>query len=142
MTAGARKRRWKSRGPAAVGRDAVPERRGSGLLRVPFVRRCSLTFDDGTSGTAFLVNINVLGAYVAKDELPPLGQAMSCRFAIPGNDQEVALDGVVAWVNPRQQHPVHSLPPGFGLKFRQISALDRRRIEDVIQDYVTKHPPR
>ena len=118
------------------------DRRAQGLLRVPFIRRCALVFGDGTAASAFLVNINVLGAYVAKDDLPPLGQEVSCRFGVPGNEREIALDAVVAWVNPRQQHPVHSLPPGFGLKFRRLSEHDRRRIEQLIEEYVAQHPIR
>jgi Tfp pilus assembly protein PilZ len=119
------------------------ERRVNGLLRVPFVHRCALEFDDGRrDDEAFLVNINVLGAYVARDLLPRLGQEVSCCFAVPGNEQRVTLAGVVAWLNPRQQHPVHSLPPGFGLKFRDISGLERRRIEQVIEDYLDRQPRR
>ena len=51
-----------------------PERRARGPLRIPFVRRCSLRFAEGTATTAFLVNISVLGAYVELDVMLPLGQ--------------------------------------------------------------------
>jgi len=116
----------------------VQERRSSGALRVPFVRRCSLEFDGSPSLDAFIVNINVLGAYVAVDEMPRLGQALVCRFQIPDPDQEVAVEGVVAWTNPQQQHPVHSLPPGFGLSFRGLSPESRVSIERVIADYLAR----
>jgi hypothetical protein len=43
-------------------------------------------------------------------------------------------------VNPLQQHPVHSLPPGFGVKFRDLSAEDTRSIERVIRDYNARVP--
>jgi len=39
------------------------KRRAGGAIRVPFVRRCDLDFGDDSSGDAFIVNINVLGAY-------------------------------------------------------------------------------
>lgn len=117
--------------------DAAP-RRSSGLLRVPFIRRCDLARPDGSSFSAFIVNINVLGAYVARDEQPPLGEPLACRFRMPGNEREIALGAVVAWVNPRQQHPVHSLPPGFGLKFLELTPADRRRIEDFVEDYAAR----
>ena len=118
------------------------ERRANGLLRVPFIRRCALDFGDGQAASAFLVNINVLGAYVTKDNLPPLGQRVTCRFAVPGNDIEVTVEAVVAWVSARQQHPVHSLPPGFGIKFRDLSPENRRRIEQLIENYVDQNPQR
>lgn len=110
------------------------------LLRVPFVRRCALAFDDGVAASAFLVNINALGVYVAHDEMPRLGQGVRLQFSLPDNDRELSLDGSVAWVNPRQQHPVHSLPPGFGVKFHGVSPQDARRIEQVITDYRARNP--
>ena len=51
-----------------------PERPVRGMLRVPFVRRCALTFSKGRTESAFIVNINVLGAYIAMDELPDLAR--------------------------------------------------------------------
>ena len=118
----------------------VQERRPAGLLRVPFVRRCLMDFDDGASSSAFLVNINVLGAYLAvdKEKMPSLGQAVMCHFNLPDSEREVVARGVVAWLNPRQQHPVHSLPPGIGVKFLQISPEDQGRIERLVEEYVSR----
>lgn len=117
-----------------------PPPRKAALLRVPFVRRCALVFDDGAAATAFLVNINVLGVYIAHDEMPRMGQGVRVQFSFPDSERELALDGAVAWLNPRQQHPVHSLPPGFGVQFLEVPAEDARRIERVITDYKTRHP--
>jgi Tfp pilus assembly protein PilZ len=114
------------------------ERRSTGLLRVPFIRRCSLQFSEEATH-AFLVNLNVLGAYVARDAMPRLGESVTLRFRTPDTERELNLDGVVAWLNPRQQHPVHSLPPGFGVSFRQLTDDSRRVIEGVVEDYVTRH---
>lgn len=118
------------------------DRRSSGLMRVPFVQRSTLAFEDGRSLSGFIVNINVLGAYVSADEgsYPTLGERVTCRFRIPGNERELAILSTVAWVNPHQQHPVHSLPPGFGIKFEDLDLENRMRIERVIQDYLTRHP--
>ena len=116
------------------------DRRTQGMLRVPFIRRCALAFDDGTSSSTFTVNINVLGAYVARDQMPQLGQALTITLPTPGKDAQLVLRGTVTWLNPRQQHPVHSLPPGFGVKFDPLSAEDRRCIEGVVDDYVRRNP--
>ena len=110
------------------------------LLRIPFVRRCDLAFDDGATASAFLVNINVLGVYVASDEMPRLRQGVRLQFNLPDSDRALSLDGSVAWLNPRQQHLVHSLPPGFGVKFSRISAEDVRSLEQVIADYRARDP--
>jgi Tfp pilus assembly protein PilZ len=105
---------------------------------VPFVRRCSLEFEEAGPATAFLVNINVTGAYLALEDMPRLGQRVVCRFRLPETEQEVTVEGVVAWTNPRQQHPVHSLPPGFGVGFRQLSDENRSRIEAIVREYLMR----
>lgn len=115
------------------------ERRSSGLLRVPFVRRCDVEFDDGRRESALIVNINALGAYVAHDALPRLGQTLSLRFGVPGNVRAVDVRGAVAWLNRRQEHPVHSLPPGFGVRFMELPSEARARIETLVIDYVKRH---
>ncbi|HVR70777.1 MAG TPA: PilZ domain-containing protein [Vicinamibacteria bacterium] len=123
-------------------------------VRVPFVRRCRLEFEDGRTGSAFLVNVNVNGAYIARDDLgrpkdfvqapaadlPRLHEAVRCVFQLPGRDRDVVVDAVVSWVNPRQQHPVHGLPPGFGLSFQQMSKKDRDAITWLVNDYLARHP--
>ena len=152
------------------------ERRSSGLLRVPFVRRCTLSYDDGRTTSAFIVNINVLGAYVARDDvplavpgakagarrrgkapaaeaaaapapgptpgapMPELGQVVHCTFQLPEQACEVAVDGIVSWLNPKQQHPVHSLPPGFGIRFQEISSRAHTCIQGLVEDYLARHP--
>ena len=109
-------------------------------MRVPFIVRCALQFDGAPLGHAYLVNINILGSYVARDDLPHLGARVTLRFRIPETEREVELEGVVAWVNPRQQHPVHSLPPGFGVSFRELTEGNRRSIEGVVEEYIARHP--
>ena len=117
---------------------ADEKRRTGGSIRVPFVRRCEVEFADGGAQSAFVVNINVLGAYVANDVMPPLGRPVVFRFHIPGSEREVVVDGLVAWTNPQQEHPVHSMPPGFGVAFRSLTEEARGRIEQIVLDYLSR----
>lgn len=121
---------------AAVSKDE--KRRAGGAIRVPFVRRCRLDYPGGDSDSAFVVNINILGAYVASEVMPALGRPVVFRFNVPGSEREVAVDGVVAWANPKQEHPVHSLPPGFGVAFRNLTDDARERIEQIVFDYLAR----
>jgi Tfp pilus assembly protein PilZ len=120
--------------------EEQPPPRKAVSLRVPFVRRCGLVFDDGGSASAFLVNINTLGVYIAHDEMPRLGQGVRVQFSFPDSERELSLEGSVAWLNPRQQHPVHSLPPGFGVQFKEVSPEDIRSIERVITEIKDRNP--
>jgi Tfp pilus assembly protein PilZ len=119
--------------------EKAPEkRRIGGSIRVPFVRRCDVSFPGGSPESAFLVNMNVLGAYVAHDVMPALGEVVAVRFQFPGNERLAEIEGVVAWTNPQQEHPVHSLPPGFGLAFRRLDDVTRSHIEDVVVEYLKR----
>ena len=106
--------------------------------RVSLVRKCQLTFPDGRRGTAFIVNVSVVGAYLAMDELPALGAQLSVGFTVPGNSREILASGAVVWLNTRLQHPVHSLPPGVGLRFQGLADADRKRIEAFVRDHVSR----
>ena len=114
------------------------KRRAGGAIRVPFVRRCQIDYTGGQSDSAFIVNINLLGAYVANDVMPALGRTLVFRFHVPGSERPVVTDAVVAWTNPEQEHAVHSLPPGFGVAFRSLSEDTRTRIEQIVFDYLAR----
>jgi Tfp pilus assembly protein PilZ len=72
---------------------------------------------------------------VARETMPGVGQKVHCRFGVPGSVREVKVEGVVAWTSPVQQHPIHSLPPGFGVSFTDVA----EDVQDVIEDIVREH---
>ena len=121
--------------------------------RVPLVRRCRLEFDDGRTLSAFLVNVSLCGAYVARDDLsggaggrpgeaaadmPRLEQTARCYFTLPGREGELVATVAVSWINLRQQHPVHGLPPGYGLRILGMSPADTASLAALIADYATR----
>ena len=110
------------------------------MLRVPFVRLCAFSFGDSRERSAFIVNVNVLGAYLAWEEAVAVGEGVLLRFGTPGNAIGLEIAAAVAWINPKQQHPVHSLPAGFGVKFDRLTDEARRRIGRIVDDYVARHP--
>jgi Tfp pilus assembly protein PilZ len=114
------------------------ERRAPGLQRVPLVQRCRVELDSGEGRSAFLVNISLIGAYVAEDEQPALGARGRCVLQLPGNALDISLPCTVVWVNPSQQHPIHSLPPGYGVSFHELEPTTRARIEELIQGYLAR----
>lgn len=63
---------------------------------------------------------------------------MVFRFQVPGSEREAKKERVVAWTNPQQEHPVHSMPPGFGVAFRGLSDDARARIEQLVADHLAR----
>lgn len=127
------------RGPrkAPAARRGGPERRSP--FRVPFVRKCHIVFSDGQERRVFIANINEYGAYLADDLMPEPGQGITLRFRLPDSEAEVEATGAVAWVNPRQQHPVHSLPAGYGLRFDPLKQPLLSFVLSVVDAYLARH---
>lgn len=77
---------------------------------------------------------------MTSDALPTEGESLKVSFKVPGNDRLLSFDALVAWLNPHQAHPVHSLPPGFGLCFVNPAPEDAILIIKTIQDYCRSNP--
>lgn len=114
-----------------------PERRSP--FRVPFVRKCHIVFSDGQERRVFIANINEYGAYLADDLMPQPGQGITLRFRQPDSETEVEAGGAVAWLNPKQQHPVHSLPVGYGLRFDPLKEPLLSFVLSVVDAYLARH---
>jgi hypothetical protein len=128
------------------------DRRHPNPPRIPFVRRCQLGLPGGAAVSAFTVNLSAVGAYLTRadfaparpgapppaDELPQVGQTVVCRFTLPASEAELVVQGTVTWLNSRQQHAVHSLPPGFGLRFDDLRPEARARIDALVAEYLDR----
>ena len=75
-----------------------------------------------------LVNLNTTGGYITSEPIPAPGARIALRFHLPGSTRLLEVHGRVAWVSHRQTHPVHSLPPGCGVEFGEMSDDLRARI--------------
>ena len=87
-----------------------------------------------------VLDLSVNGIYITTGILPSEGETLIVSFRVPGNDRLLLMRGVVAWLNPHQAHPVHSLPPGFGFSFLQPVPDDMKLIITAIQDYCRSNP--
>lgn len=133
------KHKRKRRRPAPSGEPAPAKPARRSPFRVPFVRKCRIAFSDGNSREVFIANINEYGAYLADDVMPQGGQGMTLRFKLPGNETDVEAMGAVAWINPMQQHPVHSLPAGYGVQFDPLKEPLLSFVLEVVQEYLKRH---
>ena len=113
----------------------------SQLWRVPFVRRCRVEWGSGLKD-AVCCNISAEGIYIVIHPIPPVGERVHLRFALPGNEIPVGVEAEVCWENSAQRHKVHSLPPGCGLRFVGLLPSDRKRIADLVREYREPGPRR
>ena len=108
-------------------------------LRVPFVRRCMLALGD-REHDAMLIDLSVAGVYVKSNVSLSEGDEAILKFRVPGNDRLLEIQTIVVYVNRDQKHPVHSLPPGAGLRFRNLSVEDSKLIVGAILTYCRSNP--
>jgi len=108
-------------------------------LRIPFVRRCVLESSEGTR-EAMTLDISLKGMFIATRELPAIGLDVAVQFRVPSNVKTLSLPSRVAWLQERQTHPIHGLPPGFGIFFRKLEVEQVRLIARTIQGYCLSNP--
>ena len=108
-------------------------------LRIPFIRRCTLSIGK-TESPGLLIDLSVAGVYVQARTLPAEGDEVVVKFRVPGNDRLLQIQTTVVYVNRNQKHPVHSLPPGAGLRFRNLSVDDSKLVVGAIRAYCLSNP--
>jgi Tfp pilus assembly protein PilZ len=64
---------------------------------------------------------------------------MTLRFRLPGSETDVEATGAVAWLNPKQQHPVHSLPAGYGVQFDPLRDPLLAFVLGVVEEFLERH---
>ncbi len=108
-------------------------------LRIPFVRRCTVKTSVGNV-EAMLLDLSLHGIYIATPRLPIVDDELEIVFRVPGNERELRIPTVVAWIQTHQTHPVHGLPVGFGARFKKLAIEDVRVIAHAIQAYCRSNP--
>ncbi|MFQ5792997.1 MAG: PilZ domain-containing protein [Acidobacteriota bacterium] len=125
--------RWADEEAGPAGGNRPPS------VRIPFVRSCGLGRGEEEL-PGLLLDLSLKGVYVKTDTLPGKGEILEVAFRVPGNDRQLRLSGLVVWVNREQSHPVHGLPPGFGLRFLALSPEDAVLIQSTIEAYCQSNP--
>ena len=72
------------------------------------------------------------GGLFAVSHLPPAeGEALHVDLALPM--RTLKIEGVVSWVNPPDEPVTFAVPPGFGIRFGDISSTDRLFLAEFIR---------
>jgi Tfp pilus assembly protein PilZ len=109
--------------------------------RVPFMEKCVVEMPSGEPRETTLVNLNMVGGYVASNNSPALGERVVLRFKLPPNDIAMALTGIVMWVNDRGPSPGQEVPPGFGVQFVATSLEDAAALLRFVEENAAKAVP-
>ena len=93
--------------------DEGQERRRHG--RVPLKIPVDYTSVDAFF-TEFSANINEGGMFVEMDEPPELGTVVQLQFSLPGDEQDVQVEGRIAWISDGKDESA----AGVGIEFQNL----------------------
>jgi Tfp pilus assembly protein PilZ len=120
--------------------DDVPADPVLRRIRIPLIRRATLTRADGRAEDLFVIDLGLSGIFVERSEPLPAGERVGIRFTLPGNEIPLQADCRVAWWHPPGAPLVSkSLPPGVGLEFVEVSEQDQGRVRAHLLDYLRSH---
>jgi Tfp pilus assembly protein PilZ len=125
---------------AVASTDDVPPDPILRRIRIPLIRKATLTRADGRAEELFVIDIGLAGVFVERSEALPLGEDVGIRFTLPGNEIPLQAACRVAWWHPPGAPLVSkSLPSGVGLEFVEVSERDRDRVRTHLLDYLRSH---
>jgi PilZ domain len=98
---------------------------------------CTVFFQ-GVRLSGIVRNVSTRGVYVELSELPPADSRVVLTFSLAGDRTHIACEGRIRWLNQPSTFEGCSvtssdLPPGCGVEFLRLDALDRQRIDALIR---------
>ena len=125
---------------ALASADDVPSDPVLRRIRIPLIRKASLTRADGQVEELFVIDLGLSGVFVERPEALPSGEVVRVRFPLPGNEIPIQAACRVAWWHPPGAPLVSkSLPSGVGLEFIELSEHDRGRVRSHLLEYLRSH---
>jgi Tfp pilus assembly protein PilZ len=121
--------------------EGVPSEDVLRKLRIPYVHKAILATGKGPEREAFTIDVGLSGVYVELPEPLPVGERVSIRFHLPGNEIPIAAACRVAWQHAGGKALTSkTLPPGVGLQFVELDDKDRVRVREHVLEHCRRHP--
>lgn len=127
---------------------AVPRRARAGVppdsvlvkIRIPLIQRARLVASSGEEDV-FMMDLGLRGVFIERASPLPVGDEVTLRFGLPGNEIPVEARCRVAWWHaPEQALMSKSLPAGMGLQFIEVAGRGDERIRAFVEGYMQGQP--
>ncbi len=103
--------------------------------RYPIHARFTFVHDGGEI-QAFSLDLSETGVFLRAQRFPPAGAMLALRFRLPGDDGEIACDGVVR--GARDPGRVAGGSVGFGVEFRGMEPADCARLSRFVGERLSR----
>jgi hypothetical protein len=105
----------------------------SGPRRVPYMRYGQVVTASGTYD-ALVCNLSRLGAYLAVEPRPQVGDELGLSFETPDGGT-LDLKARVTWRSPEPPGETATQPVGCGIRFVALSKVDEVRIRSIVDTF-------
>ena len=88
------------------------------LFKVDWKSEGTFLFENAT-------NISEQGIFIETKEPMPTGTTIGLQFTLPDTTKAIKVLGKVAWINPVRQKADANYNPGMGIRFENLSEIDK-----------------
>jgi len=78
-------------------------------------------------------NISEHGIFIETLHPMKIGTRLELQFSVPHVSRKIEVLGEVTWINPHRKDDDENLNPGMGVRFLNLSELDRETILSLIK---------
>jgi Tfp pilus assembly protein PilZ len=119
----------------------LPSEEALRLLRIPMIRKVSLTLSGGRAEEVFAIDVGLAGIFIERKEALAVDTKAEVEFGVPGNELPIKARCRVAWCH-KKGTPLKNkqLPAGIGLQFVDMAEADKKRLREHVLDYCRRHP--
>ncbi len=78
-------------------------------------------------------NISEHGVFIHTDKPMKQGTVIELLFALPESKEKIKVLGEVMWVNPHRPEEDKNYNPGMGVRFQNLSEIDRETLLNAIK---------
>ena len=82
---------------------------------------------------AYMLNVSNGGLFVKADDPLPLDSPVNLKLTLPGESEEMQIQGRVVWNNPKGRKD--SFPKGMGIQFVEIKPEHAEKINEFVKRY-------
>ena len=87
---------------------------------------------ESTFYNGFSENISAGGVFLATYDIAKMGEQVRIEFTLPGVAAPITTQGEVRWIREYNESQP-DIPPGMGVRFRDLSAQDQHVIEQFVR---------
>lgn len=78
-------------------------------------------------------NISEHGIFIETPSPMKIGTVLDLEFSLPDSKAKIKTTGEVAWINPVRSKTQENLNPGMGIRFLNLSEVDRETILTLVK---------